>query len=144
MASGQRKRCWLPSDTFPFRCSFGISHNKRLQSYSAQLCNALHILLCLRGQSKHKIKLYLVPAAFKCLLAPFRITSSVSPLLMTSRSRWVAGLRCKGQAALFDVLHLAHNIQGKCIDPQGRQGDIYTFVLELINQEIYKLLQDLL
>ena len=54
------------------------------------------------------------------------------------------GLRRKGQAALLDVLDLAHDIQGKGVDAQGRQGDIDTLILKFIDQEIHDALADAL
>ena len=45
-------------------------------------------------------------------------------------------LRRKGKAALFHILHLAHNVQRKCVNTQGRQGYIHAFALEFVNEEI--------
>ena len=52
-----------------------------------------------------------------------------------------AGFRCKGQAALFNILYLAHYIQREGVNTQGRQGDVYTLAVKLVNQEIDKSFQ---
>ena len=46
------------------------------------------------------------------------------------------GFRCKGQTALFYVLHLAHDIQRKGIDTQRRKTDIDILILKFIDQEV--------
>ena len=59
--------------------------------------------------------------------------SLVDHITKTLRSR----LRSKSQAAFLDILHLAHDIQGKSIDSKRRQGNIDCLITEFIDQEVY-------
>ena len=61
---------------------------------------------------------------------PFKISQSLG-----------TRLRREGQAALLDILNLAHNVKGEGVDTQGRQGHVHAFAVEGIDQECYKLFQ---
>ena len=101
--------------------------------------NCAHILLRLRGQPQHKRELYLVPAALKGHAGPLQDILSGQSLVDHIPEPLGTGLRREGQTALSHVLHLAHHIQGKGVDPQGGQRNIDALAAALVNQEIDQL-----
>ena len=106
-----------------------------------QMSNSLHIVFCFCWKAKHKVKFYLIPAAFERLASTmedhFLCQSFVDNVTETLRT----GLRCKSQATFLYILHFTHNIQRKSIDPERRKRDIDRFSMELLDQEIHQFFQ---
>ena len=103
--------------------------------------DALHVLTGLRGLSQHKVELYPVPARRKGIPGTLENDLLREPLVDHVPKPLGAGLRREGDAALFYILHLAHHIQGKGVDAQGRQGNIDALAVEGVDEEIHQPLQ---
>ena len=101
--------------------------------------DALHILLLLCGQAQHKVQLYSIPASLKGLHGPLEDHFLCQSFVDHIPEPLGAGFRREGQAALFYILHLAHDIQGEGVNAQGRQGDIDLFCPAFLNEEIHQL-----
>ena len=109
-----------------------------LCDFFCQMRDSFDIILCLGRKSQHEIQFYFIPAAFKRLSCPvenhFFCQSFVDNIPHPLASR----LRCEGQAALFDILYLAHDIEGKCVDSKRRKGNIDTFFRAAVDQIVDK------
>ena len=101
--------------------------------------NALLVLLRLRGKAQHKIQLHLIPAALKGIPGALKNHFLRKAFVNNIPQALGAGLRRKGNAALADILNLAHHIQRKSVNPQGRKGDIYALLTEIFHKVGHKL-----
>ena len=101
--------------------------------------DSLLIFYCLRGLSQHKVKLHLLPAALEGLSGSFQNDFLSQSLVDHVPETLGTGLWRKGQAALADILYLAHNVQGKGVNSKGRQGNVDALISKGVNEEIYQL-----
>ena len=92
-----------------------------------------------RGLSQHKVKLHLLPAALEGLSGSFQNNFLGQSLVDHVPETLGTGLRRKGQAALADILYLAHDVQGKGVNAKGRQGNVDAFISKGVDEEIYQL-----
>ena len=103
--------------------------------------DSLHVLHGLCRKTQHEIQLYTVPSALerqrRTVYDIFLCQSLIDNISQSLGTR----LRSEGQAALLNILDLAHNVKGESVDTQGRQGDIDAFAVEGIDQECHKLLE---
>ena len=106
-----------------------------------QARDLFHILFRLCGESQHEVKFDLGPTAFKGLSCTRQDLFFCQPLVDHIPHPLGAGLRSESQAALADILNLAHDIQGKGVDTKGRKGNVDPPVFELFDQECDKVIQ---
>ena len=104
-----------------------------------QYSNAFDIFFRFCWQAKHKIQLYLVPATLECCGRTAKDIIDRKALVDDITHTLCTCFRCKGQGALLDILHLAHNVQRKSIDTQGRQGNIDLLSVTFFDQIVDKL-----
>ena len=104
----------------------------------SQMSNLFLIFLCLCRQSQHKIQFYLIPATFKGFSCAFNDDLFGQSFIDHITQSLGSCFRCKGQAALSDILYFVHNIQRKGINSQRRQGYIYSSLSAFIDQKIYQ------
>ena len=97
---------------------------------------SLAVLFLLERKTEHKVQLYFVPATVERLIRAIQDNFLCQSLIDDIAHPLGTGFRCKGQAALFYVLHLAHDIQRKGVDAQRRKTDIDILILKFIDQEI--------
>ena len=99
--------------------------------------NAFDVFLFLCGKPQHEIKLYFIPAAGKGFTGAFQNILLCQPLVDHITHSLGTGLRCEGQAALFDILNLTHNVQRKGIDTERRKGNVDPLTFTVIDEEVY-------
>ena len=137
----RRERLWheeraAGSHRYPAVSVLGIQFVIMHGHFLAEMGDALHVLLGLGRKAHHKVELYFVPTALECLLGAvenhFFRQSFVDHITHPLGSR----LRRKGETALAHILHLAHHVQRKCVDTQGRQSDVDVLASEIINEII--------
>ena len=107
----------------------------------SQMCDSLHIVFCFCWKAKHKIKFYLIPAAFKRLASAMEDYFLCQSFVDHVPHSLGSCFRGKGQAAFLYILHFAHNIQRKGIDPEGRKRNIDRFSMKLLDQKIHQFFQ---
>ena len=100
-----------------------------------------HIFDRLRRKSEHEIELYTVPAALERQRRTVQDIFLGKALIDDVSEALGACLRRKGKAALLDILHLAHNVEGERVDTQGRKGNIHALSVECVDQEGNKFLK---
>ena len=141
MASAQRTRCWRRPVPFRFACSFGIS-SVLLRHLLGKQGNALHILHGLRRKTQHEVQLYTVPAALETPRAePFKISSSVRPLLITLRRRWEPASGAKVRLLFFTSCTLLITSRENASIRRDGRDTLTPFPSKLIDQEIDESLQ---
>ena len=86
-------------------------------------------------KSQHKIKFYFGPSAFKGLSGTVQDDFFCQTFIDHITHSLRTGFRGKSKTAFPDVLYAAHNVQRKCIDPQGWQRNINPLLLKFIDQE---------
>src|SRR5699024_742331 len=100
-----------------------------------------HVLLGLGREYEHEVELYFCPSALKSLSRSVEDIFFCQPFVDHLAHPLGSCLRSKCKTALPDILHSAHDIQRKCIDPQRRERDVDSLTPELVDQEKDQLLQ---
>ena len=112
-----RKRFWnkkggagdnLHSAIYPL--FFGHSLEEDSCNLVGELSDSSDIFWRLGGQSQHKVQFYPGPAARKGQGGAFQNDFFGQSLIDHVPKTLTAGFRGKGEAALFDILYLAHDI----------------------------------
>ena len=104
-----------------------------------QMRNSFDIILGLGRKAQHEIQFYFIPAALKRFSGSVENDFLGQTFINNIPHPLASRLRCEGQAALFDILYLAHNIEGKCVDSKRRKGNIDTFFRAAVDQIVDKL-----
>ena len=101
-----------------------------------KLRNRPAVLLRLGRLAQHKVQLHLIPASAKCICCTAQNVFFPQPLIDHIPHPLGTAFRRKGQRAFLHILHLAHDIQRKCINAQGRQGYIDILCLSVFFDQI--------
>ena len=94
-----------------------------LCNFLSQMCDRLAVLFLLERKTEHKVQLYFVPATVERLIRAIQDNFLCQSLIDNIAHPLGTGFRCKGQAALFYVLHLAHDHPAKrrrCAETEDR------------------------
>ena len=113
---------------------FGIHEKERLLEEGYDL-KEIGTKLVDNYIKEHKIELYFVPPARKRLSRPIQNHFLGQPLIDDITHPLGSCFWGKGETALFDILYFSHHIQGERINPQGREGNIDSFVLTFFHQK---------
>ena len=76
----------------------------------------------------------------KAVRQDWRMSSSVTFLLMASRRRWVPASGAKVRPDLLAVLKAVHQVHGEVVRPQGGQGQAHLLRLAPLQQAVAQLL----
>lgn len=95
-----------------------------LGDFFRQIGDTLDILIFLGGKTQHKVEFYLIPAAGKGFAGTSQDILLGESLIDDVSHPLGTGLGSEGQAAFLDILHFAHDVQGKGVDTERRQGNI--------------------
>ena len=101
--------------------------------------NPHNILISFCRQSHHEVQLDLLPALLEGSFHRSHEIFLCNALVDNITEPLGTCLRCKGQAAFPDLLHLMCQINGKAVYAQGWQGKAHLFILEIRKQVIYQL-----
>ena len=100
-----------------------------------QMGNGFHVFFCFCRSPSIKYSFTLFQPPSKACPAPSKIISSVSPLLITSRSLWEPASGAKVRLLFFDILYFTHNIQRERVNSERRKGNIDSLSFKFIDQE---------